>query len=149
MADDGDLTSPAGRQRFLMSVDPRNVDPTLAPTLRRILDSEIVYRSQEGEHSYEPDDSDYFENIYQCSLLLHAIGDVEDVEQMWRAKTATFDTYAGYDIETLFGAGIVNTMAHLESNNLNEILDYIGSRPPSEDEIAEWFRLRVQYYYGS
>jgi len=64
-------------------------------------------------------------------------------------RVATFDTYVAHDIETIFGVGATNTTEYLKVNNLDEILDYIGNRTPTDAEMAEWYRCRVDFYYGS
>lgn len=75
--------------------------------IRFLLEQEIVCRQNETET-----DSD---SIHLCGFLLFLLGQPEDIELLWQAKKATFDTWCGFDIQFLVGAGVAPTLAALQS----------------------------------
>ena len=58
---------------------------------------------------------EYFENLYWAGFLLSLVADVEDVHLLWRAKTLDFDTWSGFDVQFLVGAGVSRTLSYLHS----------------------------------
>lgn len=75
--------------------------------IRFLLEQEIVCRQNEVETEIE--------SIHRCGFLLFLLGQAEDVELLWQAKTATFDTWCGFDIQFLVGAGVSATLTYLHS----------------------------------
>lgn len=77
------------------------------PLIRFLMEQEIVCR----QNDIETED----ESIHYGGFLLFLLGQVEDVELLWRAKNANFDTACGFDGECLLGAGVASTLVYLSS----------------------------------
>lgn len=73
------------------------------PLLRFLMEQEIACRQNDTET-----DAD---SIHLGGFLLFLFGQLEDVELLWRAKRASFDTWYGFNGELLVGAGVVATLA--------------------------------------
>ena len=143
-----DLTTSRGRRALLKAIPPdretvRKYHVAILDLFRREMD----YR-RHGEPNDDPE-FDGFENIYWCGLLLYLAGDLADVSLMWEAKQIDMDTGCGFDIQFLLGAGVEPTLRFLEENKLNSIADYILSAGQygDFDNLAEWERFRIQYFY--
>jgi hypothetical protein len=137
--------SPEGRKRALSQIPPeRAVVRTLHAQLLDLFQREMDYRARVEE---EPDDSDYFESIYHCALLLYLVGDPADVLMMWEAKHISMDTECGFDGQFLLGAGFNETITYLEANGHREIVDYIGCNSASWGDLKEWEQFRINYFY--
>jgi hypothetical protein len=67
-------------------------------------------------------ESDCFEQIYWCGLLLYLAGDPADVPLMWEGKRIDMDTAIGFDGQFLVGAGVEETIKYLEE---------LGQRDPA------------------
>lgn len=74
--------------------------------LRFLLEQEMACR----QNDYETD----VDSIHLCGFLLFLLGQLEDVELLWQAKRTTFDTWCGFDIQFLVGAGVSPTLAYLQ-----------------------------------
>jgi hypothetical protein len=85
---------------------------TLVPADRAllcfILEQEMLARVPDGG-------GEYFENLYWAGFLLSLVAQVEDVRPLWRAKTLDFDTWSGFDVQFLVGAGVSRTVSYLHS----------------------------------
>jgi hypothetical protein len=73
-----------------------------------VLEQEILSRVQDGG-------GEFFENLYWAGFLLSLVAHVEDVRVLWRAKTLDFDTWCGFDVQFLVGAGVSLTLSFLQS----------------------------------
>lgn len=71
---------------------------------RFLLEQEIIYtyRLWAFPHS-----------IHFCGFLLFMMAEVEDVQLLWKAKITSFDTWCGFDVQLLVGAGVPTTLAYL------------------------------------
>lgn len=112
-----------------------------------LLKQEMIYRAKDDENN----DDEYFENIYWCSLFLYKIGDIEDVNILWKAKNIDFDTFCGFDVQFLVGAGVNETIKHLQSKtdkDSTEALQYILGCKDAGDfsYLDEWYELKVNYF---
>ncbi|GHO81168.1 hypothetical protein KSD_89390 [Ktedonobacter sp. SOSP1-85] len=56
-----------------------------------------------------------YESIRLCGFLLSLLAQVEDVGLLWEAKTTSFDTMCGFDVQFLVGAGVASTVSYLQS----------------------------------
>jgi hypothetical protein len=72
-----------------------------------LLEQEIACRQNDVETDID--------SIHHGGFLLFLLGQLEDVELLWRAKRASFDTWCGFDIQFLVGAGVSSTLAYLHS----------------------------------
>jgi hypothetical protein len=75
--------------------------------IRFLLEQEMACRQNEDETDID--------SIHLCGFLLFLLGQLEDVELLWQAKRTTFDTWCGFDIQFLVGAGVSPTLAYLHS----------------------------------
>ncbi|MFI6160651.1 hypothetical protein ACIA59_11945 [Micromonospora haikouensis] len=82
-----------------------------------------------------------------AGLLLAEYRQVEDVWLHWEIKRANFDTWCGYDVEHLFGAGtqttvgLVRASTHVDRDDvLEHLLNEEGQPYVSEDDLAQWAR---------
>lgn len=115
--------------------------------LLELLKEEMIYRAKDDEN----EDDEYFESIYWCSLFLYEIGDVNDVNILWKAKNIDFDTYCAFDIQFLIGAGLERTIEHLNSKkdkDSKKALEYILDCKDAGDfsYMEKWFEFRVNYF---
>jgi hypothetical protein len=111
--------------------------------LRFLLEQEMAcYRN----HCETPD------SLYLCGFLLFLLGQLEDVELLWQAKTTTFDTWCGFDIQFLVGAGVSSTLAYLHSIQkewAEEASTYIEKCQRGGDfSDLESYRHEKQRYFG-
>ncbi|GCE09547.1 hypothetical protein [Dictyobacter aurantiacus] len=77
------------------------------PLLRFLMEQEITCRKNDIETESD--------NIHLSGFLLFLLGQLEDVELLWKAKRASFDTWCGFDIQFLVGAGVSTTLIYLHS----------------------------------
>lgn len=92
-----DLNNPRQRRALLLKIPPsrevvRKYHAELLDLFRREMTYRRADRPAEGD-----DESDYFENLYWCGLLLYLVGDPADVPLMWEAKNINMDTGSGFD----------------------------------------------------
>jgi hypothetical protein len=73
-----------------------------------ILEQEMLSRLHDGA-------GELFENLYWAAFLLSLVAHVEDVHQLWRAKRLNYDTWCGFDVQFLVGAGVSRTLSYLQS----------------------------------
>jgi hypothetical protein len=73
-----------------------------------ILEQELLARGHAGG-------DEFFENLYWAGFLLSLVAQVDDVRLLWRAKTFDFDTWCGFDVQFLVGAGVSLTLSYLQS----------------------------------
>lgn len=134
---------PADRQRILACIDPGSAN-VYHNVLKKIFLLEMEYREKDRH-------AEYFENLNWCGFLLYRVGDLEDVEMMWKAKLINMDTGVGFDIQCLVGAGIDNTFSYLERRSLNDILEYLNRcrKAGDLDDLSRWDAYQVRYFYGS
>jgi hypothetical protein len=84
------------------------------PLARHILKLYIkTHRDEEGGMSDE---------IRLSGFLLYKIGNVEDAPLLWEAKRANFDTFCGFDVQMLVGAGVEETLDYLKGIGSDETL---------------------------
>lgn len=112
----------------------------------------MKFREQDDDENLSEEDlnNDYFENIYWSGFLLYCIGDPTDVEMMCQAKYINFDTRCGFDVETFFGAGFDETVAHMQKIGKHDVADYIQDyRHCTDEHLKKWAEHKRQYYYGA
>ncbi len=66
--------------------------------------------------------SGYSDDLKLCAYPLFALGRLDDVELLWQAKSVSFDTFCGFDVQLLVGAGVEPTITYLHQNPSNETL---------------------------
>src|SRR5215467_5315256 len=117
-----DLSRPDGRQSALRKISPDRLNAKIFH--RELLD--IFRREMDFRKTKDgtAEAADYFESLYHCALLLYLVGDPADVPLMWEAKRINFDTGCGFDAQFMVGAGVLETIAHLEANGHREVSDY-------------------------
>jgi len=76
------------------------------PLVRFLLKQEITFH----ENAWS-----IYESIRLCGFLLSLFVQVEDVGLLWEAKTTSFDTMCGFDVQFLVGAGVASTVSYLQS----------------------------------
>jgi hypothetical protein len=144
-----DLDSPRGRRALLLNIPPnREVAGKYHPELLDLFRREMNFRR--GENSAEGDDeSDYFEHIYWCGLLLYLVGDPADVPLMWEAKNINMDTGCGFDGQFLVGAGVETTIKYLEDRGEKAPADFLHELKSLKelDDLQGWERFRIHYFY--
>ena len=119
--------------------------------LRELLDKEIDYRRDSWEKPIDPDEPDYFENIYWCGFLLYRCGDPQDALQIWRAKNLNMDTSCGTDAQSLVGGGVEETIQYLRDQpggEAKEAIEYVLMCKSSGEfhDLKGWFQWRDSYY---
>jgi hypothetical protein len=104
---------------------------------------------REMEYRTKDDDWEFFENLYWCAYLLYLAGDPTDALLIWKAKHINMDTGFGLDGQSLVGAGVEQTIRHLEAKGENEIVDYIRRMQESGDfdALPDWEKSKAQYFY--
>lgn len=107
------LSDPNRRARLYAEMQARP-SPAQAPLLRVLLRHEVDLRMEDDDDLLEDDDYD-FEQLYWPALLLSGLGFVEDALLIWRAKHIDFDTGVGLDVQYIVGAGVRETLAHLDA----------------------------------
>ncbi len=139
---DKDIRKPKVREYILRNIKPDDAK-NHHDLLRKIFRLEMEYRENDEE-------LDYFENLYQCALLLYLIGDLNDVEIMWEAKHINMDTGCGFDIEFLVGAGAKKTIDYLKNKGAHKIADRLNFCKESGgfDELDKWYKFIEGYYYA-
>lgn len=73
--------------------------------IRFLLEQEIIYHQRLW--AFSP-------SIHLCGFLLFLLAEVEDVQLLWKAKTTSFDTWCGFDVQLLVGAGVPITLTYLQ-----------------------------------
>jgi hypothetical protein len=110
-----------------------------------LLEQEIACRQNDVETDIE--------SIHHGGFLLFLLGQLEDVELLWRAKRASFDTWCSFDIQFLVGAGVSSTLAYLHSIEkewAEEARTYIEACQCARDfNDLESYRHARQRYFGT
>jgi hypothetical protein len=143
-----DCGTPLGRRAALMMIPPdRAVARKYHSELLELFRQEMAYRREDFPEGYG--ESDCFEQIYWCGLLLYLVGDPADVPLMWEGKQINMDTGTGFDGQVLVGAGVEKTIKYLEETGQKKPAEYLeGMRASKElDDLSEWEELRVDYFY--
>jgi hypothetical protein len=113
--------------------------------IRFLLEQEIACRQN--------DDETAIDSIHHCGFLLFLLGQLEDLELLWRAKRASFDTWCSFDIQFLVGAGVSPTLAYLCSIKqewAEEAKTYIEECQRAGDfDDLERYRHARQRYFGT
>jgi hypothetical protein len=141
-----DLNDGRDRQKLLENIPPvRAAVKELHQTLLDLFRHELATQSEEG---YDLE-SDLFENLYWCALLLYLVGGPADVPLMWQAKHINMDTGCGFDGQFLVGAGIEQTINYLLSNGQRKIADHICSLKDlgELDDLEKWEQFRIHYFH--
>lgn len=63
--------------------------------------------------------------LYWTGLLLYIIGDINDIDILWKAKESDLDRFSHFDVQYLTGYGIENTIKYCDDNDLSIISDYL------------------------
>jgi hypothetical protein len=144
-----DRNSPRGRRALLLKIPPnREVVRKYHPELLDFFRREMSFRR--GDNPAEGDDeSDYFEHLYWCGLLLYLVGDPGDVPLMWEAKKINMDTGCGFDGQFLVGAGVEQTIKYLEDRGYNAAADFLKELKSLKelDDLERWEKFRIHYFY--
>ncbi|MFT3685190.1 MAG: hypothetical protein QM783_09740 [Phycisphaerales bacterium] len=123
----------------------RKLDAGHRPLLLNLLDREARARL---EPSFDDGETELFENIYFCALLIYRIGDVRDSLAIWKAKMTDMDTGFGMDGEFMTGAGWEATIAYLRSlpdPQATKAAEHL-SRGTDYESIEAWYAYQCQYY---
>ena len=64
----------------------------------------------------------YSDDLKFCAYPLFALGRLDDVELLWQAKSVSFDTFCGFDVQLLVGAGVEPTITYLHQNASDKAL---------------------------
>ena len=63
--------------------------------------------------------------LYWTALLLYIIGDIYDIEILWKAKESDLDRFSHFNSNYLIGSGIEKTLKYCYNNNLPIIHNHI------------------------
>ena len=109
---------------------------------------EMTYRRADAPTEGDVE-SDYFEHLYWCGLLLYLVGDPTDVPLMWEAKNINMDTGCGFDGQFLVGAGVEKTIKYLEERGQKAPADFLKGLKALEelDDLQGWEKVRIHYFY--
>lgn len=115
------------------------------PLIRRLMQEEI-------QNTRDPMGG-VGDDLCWCGYLLSCIGNPKDALLLWETKSISFDTYCGFDVQFLVGAGVDQTVAFLKQSKeprAQDALDYIlrCMRSGDFDEIEEWCSWRHGYFRG-
>lgn len=147
------LARPAMRTAIYRALHPT---PTAAHhrLLQAMLACEDDYRERLDswdEGRAVEDDGEAHENLMWCALMLHQLGDFEDVLPMWRAKHISMDTGCAMDIEYLVGAGVEATLSYLDALDDEEAphcAEYIRECASTGHfrSLERWVAGRIAYF---
>jgi hypothetical protein len=144
-----DLDSPLQRRALLLRMPPdrdsvRKYHEELLDLFRR----EMTYR-RESATPPNDDESECFEQIYWCGLLLYLIGDPADVALMWEGKQIDMDTACGFDGQFLVGAGVEETIKYLDEHGQKKPAEYLARMKADRelDDLPAWEQFRIHYFY--
>jgi hypothetical protein len=144
-----DLNSASQRSALLLPI-PRDRE-VVKRYHRQLLDLfrlEMAYRRQDKPAEGD-EDSDYFEHLYWCGLLLYLVGDPADSPLMWEARNISMDTACGFDVQFLVGVGVEETIKYLEEHAETAAADYIKITKSCGDfdDLQGWEEFGIHYYY--
>ncbi|HTK05985.1 MAG TPA: hypothetical protein VL485_02360 [Ktedonobacteraceae bacterium] len=120
----------------------RKLSPEDRTLIRFLLAQEITYHERMWSFS---------ESIKLCAFLLFLLAHVEDVSLLWEAKTTSFDTMCGLDIQLLLGAGASATLAYLQQTPeewAQQAKEYIEECQNMEDCKLERYRIGMRAHFG-
>jgi len=143
-----DLGSPLERGALLLKIPPdREIVRKYHPELLDLFRREMAYRR--GDSAQNEDESECFEQLYWCALLLYLIGSPADAALMWEGKQINMDTACGFDVQFLVGAGVDETTQYLETHGQKEPAEYLKSMKDHGefDNLSQWEQFRVHYFY--
>ena len=123
----------------------KNLSMADRPLIRFLLEQEIACYAN---NLITADD-----NLHLAGFLLFILGQTDDVELLWQAKTANFDAESSFDIQFLVGAGVGRTIAYLQSIQAEwaeKTKAYIELCQQAGDfEDMEDYRVDRQKYFAS
>jgi|GEM_PF-6025772 len=122
----------------------KNLDEIDLPLIRYIMQIETECADLELDGC----DSTYFETVGQ---MLFCLGQLEDVQLLWNAKFADFDSSIRFDGSYFFGAGIDETITYLETTKIEDKDDILEYLKDSVDDVKPWlneWRRRVYVRFG-
>lgn len=120
-------------------------DPGDAALLRLLLDAEITANAGPNSDG-DPDE------LKLAAWLVAQLRDPADVFRMWRAKSANYDTFCGFDGEHLVAAGVARTLAHLHASDdprRVDILEYLGGGTEcifDEADVVAWHAATAEWF---
>ncbi len=121
--------------------------------LKKTLSSEdraLIRFLLEQEMAYHERMWSITESIRLCAFLLFVLAHVEDVRLLWEAKTTSFDTLCGLDIQFLLGAGVARTLEYLQqiqeewAQNAKQYIEQcgdLGDLDQYRNEIQRHFQI--------
>jgi len=144
-----DLDSPLHRRALLLNMPPdRDVVRKHHAELLDLFRREMTYR-RASDTAPNDGESECFEQIYWCGLLLYLIGDPADVLLMWEGKQIDMDTACGFDGQFLVGAGVEETIKYLDEHGQKKPAEYLKSMKADRelDDLPRWEQFRIHYFY--
>lgn len=116
--------------------------------IRQLLTGEIA-RATENEEARED-----AERLRLLCVQLFSLGNIEDCLLIWQAKTLSFDTFCGLDVQFLCGAGLEETKAFLQISpdpRAPDALEYLQECEEGGD-FRDWtpqaWLANYQNYFG-
>ena len=104
---------------------------------------------EELEERLKGEDYEEFENIYHCALLLHIIGDENDLPLMYSAKrSGDMDLSSGFDWQFLFMKDpqvLKHYALSISRPDIAQWLDKYSSEYEEED-MARWLEQTKEYH---
>jgi hypothetical protein len=101
---------------------------------------------QEARCRHEAPFQGMSEETELAGFLLASLGRIEDVWLHWQIKRANFDTWCGYDMQYMLGAGVTATVDFVRASDhadrdavLERLLDANGEPHVDDDELAGWW----------
>lgn len=139
---EGEKDQQAAFREAILEELQKNLSVEDRPLLRLLLEQEITYHESLWC---------ICESICLCGFLLSALAHVEDVDLLWKAKTTSFDTMIGFDVQFLVGAGVAPTLSYLQSLQQDwaqEAIAHIEERQEVGDfENLEQYFLETQKFF--
>lgn len=119
----------------------KNLEESDLPLIRCIMKIETECADLELDGC----DSVYFETVGQ---MLFCLGQLEDIQLLWDAKFADFDSSMRFDGSYFFGAGIEETMIYLETHEIEDKDDILEYLRDSVDHVKPWLDKWKQSVYA-
>jgi hypothetical protein len=91
-------------------------------------------------------------DLMYASYLLGLHQQIEDCLKIWEAKNLDFDTFAGFDIELVFFAGLEQTISFLQLQNDSEgqkAYQYLSNLAQNNqfENLNEYFSIKLIPWY--
>jgi hypothetical protein len=142
-AEGGEDRQAAFREEILEELQ-KNLCAEDGPLLRFLLEQEIAYH----ENLWC-----ICESIRFCGFLLCTLAHVEDVGLLWKAKTVSFDTMCGFDVQFLVGTGVALTSRYLRSLRdewAQDALTHIEERQSlgDFDDLEQYYEEKQKFFRG-